>query len=298
MSNLKYFCWVSIFLFVNCNIPDSQIWTKEAIWKLEWRMAENAIYENYELASLQFDSLQSISTDIDPNFVATGLEVKHLLGEKSEVSELLQQLNEETLKKVCLKEWTGEYNICDGQSEAAVGNEELQLELIKMYINDQYSRGNLMEDALSKYNLIKEDVIIDSGIESTDSRNRDRLKEIIKEYGFPTDKLVGKDAMQGIFIIIQHADRDKEWQKSQLSNIEKAVNNGDMDGQSYAYLYDRIQINSGEKQLYGTQFANVDPINKTVELAPTEDMENLDARRMEMGMMPVATYKRIVLSNF
>ncbi len=49
-----------------------------------------------------------------------------------------------------------------------------------------------------------------------------------------------------MFFIIQHSDGDKEWQKSQLPNIERAVENGDLEGQKYAYLYDRIKINSGE----------------------------------------------------
>ena len=166
-----------------------------------------------------------------------------------------------------------------------------------MYINDQYVRSNLMTDLLSKYNLLKSEVIIDSFGVNTDERNRERLKEIIKENGFPTRKLVGKDAMQGIFLMIQHSDGDKEWQKSQLTEIENAVKKGDMDGQSYAYLYDRIKINSGEKQLYGTQFAKVDPVRKTVELAETEDLENLDRRRMEVGMMPINMYKEFMLKN-
>lgn len=67
--------------------------------------------------------------------------------------------------------------------------------------------------------------------------------------------------------------------------------------QSYAYLYDRIKINNGEKQLYGTQFAKVDPINKIVELAETEDLDNLDNRRREVGMMPIEMYKRGILKN-
>jgi hypothetical protein len=70
-----------------------------------------------------------------------------------------------------------------------------------------------------------------------------------------------------------------------------------MDGQKYAYLYDRIKINSGEKQLYGTQFEKVDPINKTVELADTENIENLDNRRMKVGMMPIKMYKEYMLKN-
>jgi hypothetical protein len=103
--------------------------------------------------------------------------------------------------------------------------------------------------------------------------------------------------MYGVFLMLQHSDGDKEWQKSQLPNIEKAVKKGDLQGQSYAYLYDRIKINSGEKQLYGSQFSKVDPVIKSVELAETEDLENLDNRRREMGMMPIEMYKRLMLKN-
>lgn len=85
--------------------------------------------------------------------------------------------------------------------------------------------------------------------------------------------------------------------KNQLTNIKAAVKNGDMDGQSYAYLFDRIKVNNGEKQFYGTQFAKVDPLNRTVELAETEDIENLDKRRMEIGMMPIEMYKEFMLKN-
>lgn len=70
-----------------------------------------------------------------------------------------------------------------------------------------------------------------------------------------------------------------------------------MDGQSYAYLYDRIKMNSGEKQLYGTQFSDVDPENGTVTLAETEDMDNLDHRRMGIGMMPIEMYNEMMIKN-
>jgi hypothetical protein len=163
-----------------------------------------------------------------------------------------------------------------------------------MYVDDQASRGNLMQDLINKYKIDSTNISQDQGI-IVDKNNRDRLKEIIEEFGFPTRELVGLDAMKGVFFIIQHSDEDKDWQKLQLLNIEKAVAKGDMDGQNFAYLYDRIKINNGEKQLYGTQFANVDPINKIVELAETEDLETLDRRRMEMGMMPIQMYKDIIL---
>jgi hypothetical protein len=38
-------------------------------------------------------------------------------------------------------------------------------------------------------------------------------------------------------------------------------------------------------------------VNKVVELAETEDLENLDRRRMEVGMMPIEMYKEFMLKN-
>ncbi len=252
--------------------------------------------ENYEIANSQFDSLLNLTDKVERKFIVTGLEAKSKLNKNEEIITLLNTQNDEVLREICTKQFLKNTKPCAGLAEEKVENKTLQMELIKMYVNDQAARGNIMEDVIFKFNLDTTQ-ITHNGAVGVDESNRNRLKEIFEEYGFPTRKLVGKDAMQGIFIMIQHADGDKEWQKLQLENIEKAVKNGDMDGQSYAYLYDRIKINSGEKQLYGTQFAKVDPINKTVELAETEDIDNLDERRREIGMMPIEMYKNFMLKN-
>ena len=71
---------------------------------------------------------------------------------------------------------------------------------------------------------------------NVDEFTRNEIKEIIRENGFPTRSQVGKDAMSGVFYIIQHADGDKEWQKSQLPNIELAVKRGGLEKWTYAYF--------------------------------------------------------------
>ncbi|MCB0597389.1 MAG: hypothetical protein H6557_08605 [Lewinellaceae bacterium] len=262
-------------------------------WKLGWRMIANSMEENYEIADLQFDSLQSLAGKMDRKFLVVGLEVKSKLDKNDAIIEILITQDEERLREICPEQFLANLEPCIGLSDEKVENKALQMELIRMYVDDQAARGNIMEDIISKFNL-DTSLITKNGAVGIDERNRNRLKEIFEEYGFPTRKLVGKDAMFGIFLMIQHADGDKEWQKSQLKNIEEAVKAGDLDGQSYAYLYDRIKINNGEKQVYGTQFAKVDRINKTVELAETEDLENLDKRRREIGMMPIEMYKRFL----
>lgn len=297
------FIYFVLIIAISCKKNDLE--SKDAFeiqkWKLGWRLINSSWDKNYELGEQQFDSLLKLDGPIETKFVVTGLEVLFELGKKEKLIGILSKQDLKTLDDICNKELftkkLTDIPLCESKITAEhIGNVELQTELIKMYLNDQSVRGNVMHDIISNYNLeeyelTKMDAVI------TDQINRDRLKEIIEELGFPTKKLVGKDAMQAVFIIIQHSDGDTEWQKQQLLNIKRAVKQGDMDGQSYAYLYDRIKINGGEKQLYGTQFQNVDLINKKVELADTEDIENLDRRRMEVGMMPMQMYEQLMLKN-
>lgn len=289
-------CMVLMMMISSCKQNKETNISEVEIWKLGWRMIESSMDDNLKQAEIQFDSLLSHTNKLDRNFLITGLEVKSKLNKSEEVIEIIGKQDLNMQKQLCLNKDLGKLNICKENSEEKVNNKELQIELIQMYIDDQACRGNIMVDLIDKFSVSK-DQITEDGCIAVDERNRTRLKEIFAETGFPTRKLVGKDAMYGIFMMIQHSDGDKEWQKSQLPNIEKAVKNGDLEGQRYAYLYDRIKINSGEKQFYGSQFSNVDHVAKSVELAETEDLENLDNRRREMGMMPIEMYKRFMLKH-
>lgn len=269
-------------------------------WKLGWRMIANSWNKDHQLAEKQFDSLLVLSDSIEYKFLITGLQTLHELGKREKLIAILNKRNVNEVQEICSSELftqkLKDVKLCENIESEEVKNPDLQLELIKMCVDDQAARGNLMKDLIEKYDLNKDEITNEDGV-AVDFKNRNRLNEIFQEYGFPTKEMVGKDAMTGIFMMIQHADRDKEWQKNQLIHIEKAVQRGDMNGQSYAYLYDRIKINSGEKQLYGTQFSTVDPTNKTVILAETENMDSLDYRRMEVGMMPIDMYKKFMLKN-
>lgn len=300
-ANIMKTCLLTLFLFGTrfgaiCQQSPNSPAKEVGVWKLGWRMVESTIDGNTGLAEMQFDSLLAMADPIDHQFLAIGLEVKHQLHKTQEISDILHTQDAAALQEVCTKQLLADAPPCTGLSVEFVDNKALQLELIKMYVDDQAARGNKLEEIISKYQL-DTTAITPNGAVATDEKHRKRLQEIFGEHGFPTRKLVGRDAMFGVFILIQHADGDKEWQKSQLPNIETAVKNGDMDGQNYAYLYDRIKVNSGEKQWYGTQFSKVDPINKTAELAETEAIENLDERRRMIGMMPIDTYKRLMFKN-
>ena len=303
MKKCKSGLFVILFL-ISCSgtsINTKSNLTEIEIWKLSWRLVSSSWDKNYQLGEQQFDSLLSIDPTVEAKFLVTGLEILFELGKREKIVKILKTQDSKLLVDVCNRELftkrLPDIEVCKSISkQEIVKNKDIQIELIRMYVNDQAVRGNIMNDIISNYNVDTNSIVKENAIK-VDELNRIRLKEIFRDMGFPTRELVGKVAMQGVFIMIQHSDMDKEWQKIQLPNIENAVKQGDMDGQSYAYLYDRIKINSGEKQLYGTQFSNVDPVKRTVQLADTEDLENLDSRRMFVGMMPIEMYKQMMLKN-
>ena len=58
-----------------------------------------------------------------------------------------------------------------------------------------------------------------------------------------------------------------------------------------AYLTDRIRVNQGQSQLYGTQFYR-NPQTGQLEARPIETPEELDSRRAEMGLELFSDYEK------
>ena len=114
------------------------------------------------------------------------------------------------------------------------------------------------------------------------------LKGIFKEYGYPTQKIVGQESSSHFFTLIQHSDADVEFQSKMLPIIKKQVDKKQANGKEYAYLYDRIQLNKGREQLYGTQ---VDyDINGNAFAKNLKDKTNVDKRRTSLGMETLEDY--------
>lgn len=282
-------------IFYSCKQNAKEAITDEHIYEMGWQIFENNYFGNLELAEKKFDSLLILGSNLHHNFIIDGLDTKNELGKLSEVTQILSGLNNETLSEICHVTFLNELKECSCCLEKEASNKELELELAKMYINDQAVRGKVHYDLIKKYGIDSSEVIR-TGMGKVDLSNRERIKQIISEYGFPNKRQVGSMGMKSIFIIIQHADRDPEWQKAQLGDIKIAVDKGELEAQKYAYLFDRIRVNSGEKQYYGTQFADVDVSKGTAIIAETEDLEGLYKRRMEIGLMPLKLYKKLILT--
>lgn len=160
-------------------------------------------------------------------------------------------------------------------------NYELYKELNKISELDQKYRRQSMEIARVEgwdSPKIKE---IDKKMVEQDSLNLMRIEEIIAKYGYPGKTLVG-GASSAAFMVIQHADL--ETQQKYLPLLQKAAEAGELSKSSLALLIDRVRVGEGKKQLYGTQYFR-NEVTGEFEFKPIEDVENVNARRAEMGIM-------------
>lgn len=126
-------------------------------------------------------------------------------------------------------------------------------------------------------------------------RNFPEVKNILDQHGFPGYNLVGTESSHNYWLLVQHSDFNIPFQKKALARMKQQVNKKNASGQDYAYLVDRIELNEGRKQLYGTQIIMGGGGTK---LKPCRDIRNLDKRRKQVGLTPIKEYLQKADSYF
>jgi hypothetical protein len=120
------------------------------------------------------------------------------------------------------------------------------------------------------------------------ARHGDRLAEMMAEHGWPTEQRVGTDAARAAWLVAQHADRQLDVQRRAVALMTEAVASGAASARDLAFLQDRLAVNEGREQRYGTQIGAVAD-GRPVPW-PCEDPERLDERRAEVGIEPFDEY--------
>ncbi|MDD2786086.1 MAG: hypothetical protein PHS79_04320 [Patescibacteria group bacterium] len=116
---------------------------------------------------------------------------------------------------------------------------------------------------------------------SLDRKNTRRMKQIVKAIGWPRISKVGKRAASAAWLLAQHADHDPRFQRQCLT-LMKEQPKDDVSRHDIAYLEDRVLLNEGKKQKYGTQFYY--PKKWKVMPRPLASRKLLARRRKEMGL--------------
>ena len=166
-----------------------------------------------------------------------------------------------------------------------VANQQLSDELIAMGTADQDIRNRWIKDQTNQ--------ALTDEMAAIDAKHVARLREIIKQFGWPGRSLVGPKAATDAWLIAQHGG--KEFLHETLPLMKEAVDKNDLPGSSYALSVDRTRTQDGEKQLYGSQF---DTKDGKCEPLPIEDPEHVDARRKEVGLEPLADYTKTLCAMY
>lgn len=114
------------------------------------------------------------------------------------------------------------------------------------------------------------------------------LKADVARNGWFVQSRHGKPAAKAAWLITQHADHDIAFQKDVLRRLERLLPSGDLNRADYGYLWDRVAVNEGRPQRYGTQTKGC--IAGKVTYQPIEDPDHVDARRASLGMDTLAAY--------
>ncbi|MFE2426950.1 DUF6624 domain-containing protein [Streptomyces sp. NPDC059373] len=126
-----------------------------------------------------------------------------------------------------------------------------------------------------------------AAIVAVDRANSAVLRGILQRHGWPGISLVGEEAAEAAWIIAQHADANREFQRWALLLLSRSAQLGEASLKHLAYLTDRCRMHAGQPQVYGTQYRMRDG---QLVLHRVEDPERLDTRRRRVGLGPFAEY--------
>lgn len=160
-------------------------------------------------------------------------------------------------------------------------NRSLRSELLAMKAADQRLRDAVF--TRGQTNLVTK-------LEALDRVHTERMRQVLSTNGWPGKSLVGAEGSSAAWLLVQHATHDLCFMKSGLALMAEAVRTGEASPQEFAYLMDRIRLQDGKSQVYGTQFI-IGP-DKILRVQPIEDPAHVDNLREQIGLPPMAEYER------
>ena len=130
---------------------------------------------------------------------------------------------------------------------------------------------------------------------ATDERLMAELLTMVPPEGWFLKSAYGEQAASAAFLIVQHSDLEN-WRRF-VPILEPLVAAGEVDGQSYGLMYDRLAQNEGRLQRYGTQ-VTCKAGKWVIDRENLEDPDNADARRRDMGFRwTLAEYEQVFANH-
>jgi hypothetical protein len=183
--------------------------------------------------------------------------------------------------------------------EAANDNARAVSRLQQMVMVDQYVRKFTQEGyarAFSPEENLAFGTQIASRVVAVDVANTAEMKALLEKYGWFGISQFGAQADNNAWLLVQHADKDPEFQREIVARLEPLAARGETKPSHFALLFDRVALSYSDPdkqtlQRYGTQGRCTGP--GTWAPFPVEDPGNLDERRRSVGLSPMAEYQKV-----
>ncbi len=153
--------------------------------------------------------------------------------------------------------------------------EEIANQIIRMKNTDLEFREKLilMDELGESYN---------ERMASLHNKNSELLSEIINKVGYPTVDMVGQEASEAAWLVVQHSIERPQFMKKAAILLKLAVEKNKADPKNLAYLTDRIAVFEGKPQRFGTQF-DWDK-NGEMNPSPFDDLAKVNQRRKALDL--------------
>lgn len=132
---------------------------------------------------------------------------------------------------------------------------------------------------------------INDELRPIDEANLAALLGMLPPKGWFTIGKYGRGGSKAAFLIVQHANPE-QWRRF-MPVLEPLAAKGEVSGDDYALMYDRLALSEQRPQRYGSQMTcqagRFAP-------APTEDLDHIDERRAALHMGPYKDYLALYAS--
>lgn len=181
---------------------------------------------------------------------------------------------------------------CSSHKKDSTEMETVKNELEQIRIIDQYCANNGRPPDKFK------DYPIEKWIDFKDSvfqNNQIKIEAYLDKYGYLGFNEIGEQSSDILWLVAQHSDKNINFQKRVLKELKIQVDKKNAKASNYAYLYDRVKINSNEMQYYATQVE----YNKLGQAIPKKLMDsiNIDVRRVQYSLKPLKEYLNLLTKN-
>jgi hypothetical protein len=170
--------------------------------------------------------------------------------------------------------------------EKVVFNQELVKELQKMVEIDQIAAVNAFPP--ENYSHLSQEKW-EGFKDSVYRANQKQIEKILNSHGFVGYDLAGKEGSGNFWLLAQHSDHNPEFQKEVLAKMKIEVDKSNADSRNYGLLMDRVLLNTGQHQMYGTQVSYNSETGQAF-ARKLADSSKVNERRKLLGFEPLEKY--------